>query len=771
MAREQDPTVGRARVVGLLAVAGLAAATAFAFGRVFLGRLPTLKLVVAAVAAVLLAGALERRGLALTLLVSAAGLALAVTWLVLPQTTWYGLPSLRTLRAVGRCLEVVGQQARVQTAPTPPFPPLMLASVTAVWTAGLSAHALVARAGSPLLAALPSVALVGFTDAVMDDGTRPIYAIVVLGAALAVVFADGLRRIRQWGPIWSPRPARRPARLASRGARRAALASIAAAILVPGLLPGFGSRALVDISTAAGAGVRLDPFVSIRSQLEEREAIDLFEVTAAGGGAYWRLYSLDRFDGTTWSSSDLDASRGLLFATPARLPTEFPPDAEPLPQRYRILTDLGDPWIPMAYPPESITLPAGEVRYDAELGVASLDGGLDQGLEYTVTSRVVAPTPAQLDAVAFAPPSTYGRYTFVPGNVDPLVGQIALEWTGREPTPYRKVLAIQQRFLDGSFLYDLDVEPVADADAMVEFLTNGRRGFCQQFATAMALLVRELGFPARVAVGYRPGAAQEGRFLVRTRDAHAWVEVFFPGYGWLPFEPTPGRVNPLADAGTYLDPSAPGVGAGPGGAGQGAESDLAGGIGATCTDGAGRPLPGQLCNADPIIADRPFRRSAGGPLPPGLIAEPSAPQEGDRYPIPYGTILLVLVLVAAVALVLVPIVKGAWRGLLIRRSREPRDRVLSAYRVFAGEAADLGMGRRPGETLEEHRERLRARVAFSDGHLDRLTRVAAGAVYSPRVPTAEDARAAVADARTAIRDLRRQAGWVRRLLGTYRPGL
>jgi TgpA N-terminal domain len=216
MARRADPTPGHQRLLGLAAVAGLSVATALAFGRVFTGRQATLELVAAGLASVAIAALFERRGLLLATLASLVGLALAITWFVLPQTAWYGLPSIRTLRAIGRSLEFVGQQARVRVAPTPPLPPLMLAAVTAVWTAAFSSHALAIRAGSPLLAILPPVALVGFADTVLEDGARPIYAIMLLAAALAVVFADGLRRVRQWGPVGS---ARRLLDLGRRGRR------------------------------------------------------------------------------------------------------------------------------------------------------------------------------------------------------------------------------------------------------------------------------------------------------------------------------------------------------------------------------------------------------------------------------------------------------------------------------------------------------------------------------------------------------------------------
>jgi transglutaminase-like putative cysteine protease len=770
MARGTDPAPGRQRLLGLAAVAGLAAATAFAFGRVFEGRATTWELVAAAVASVGVAALFERRGLALATVASLVGLALAITWIVLPQTAWYGLPSIRTIRALGRSLEFVGQQARVRVAPTAPLPPLVLAALTAVWTASFSAHALAVRAGSPLLAILPMVALVGFADTVLQDGARPVYAVTFLVAALAVVFTDGLRRVRQWGPVWSSGRSGR-IRASVKGSRAVAGLVIVAAILIPGLLPGFRADALVDFSTSGDEGIDLDPFVSIHAQLGEQTAIDLFEVRAERA-AYWRLLALDEFDGSSWTSSDPDATeRGQVLSTPAvlpLLPDQVPDGAPRLPQRFTILRDIDKPYLPMAHPAEAVTLPFGEITYDPLLSQALLDGGLDEGLEYTVSSRVVTPTPEQLDDVYFLTREQYGRYTFVSGSVDPRVGELAERWTRNEDTPYRKIYALQQHFLDGSFVYNTEVDPESDADAMFEFLTETRQGFCQQFATSMAIMVRELGFPARVAVGYRSGTQEDGVFTVQTKDAHAWVEVFFPGYGWLPFEPTPSRPNPLAESGSYLNPPPPGA-EGPDGSVRN-ENGLEGGGAAGCTEVGpdGRPLPGQLCNSDLI---RPQRGGGIDGLPPGFLDGADEPEPEPGYSVPYRWIFLGLLAVLGVLLVLVPIVKSGWRRAMLRRSRPPRDLVLAAYRVFDGEAADLGLGRRDGETLEEHRARLSTTIAFSDGHLGRLTSAAGHAAYGPSNPTVEEARAATGDARRAIRDLRRDAGWVRRIVGTYRPGI
>ena len=774
MARRADPTPGHQRLLGLAAVAGLAVATALAFGRVFAGRAPTLQLVVAALASVAIAALFERRGLLLATLASLAGLAFAITWIVLPQTAWYGLPSIRTLRAVGRSLEFVGQQARVRVAPTPPLPPLMLAAVTAVWTAAFSSHALAIRAGSPLLAVLPPIALVGFADTVLEDGARPVYAIVLLAAAIAVVFADGLRRVRQWGPVWSGSRTRRLGP-SVRGSRPVALTVIAAAVLVPGLLPGFRSGPLVDLSTSGDEGAGLDPFISIHAQLDEQAARDLFEVQTEQA-QYWRLYTLDVFDGEAWRSSDPDGSvGGQSVSVPTVLPQgpaySFPADTETESFTFRVLSDF-DPAhaLPMAQSPEEITAgDLGDVTWDPYRGQAFLDGGLDAGLEYSVRSRIVVPTADELDLVNNLTPEQYGRWTDLPEDaLDPRIGEIANDWTDGATSDYDKVLAIQRHFhaTEFGFRYSTDVEIDDSADALLTFLTQTKAGFCQQYATAMAVLARELGIPARIAVGYQAGTLQDnGRYLVQTRNAHAWVEVYFAGYGWLQFEPTPGRgTHPNAQAGTYLNPVrrtenpeggvTPADPLGPGGASS-----------EECQEAS--PQQRQLlCNTE----QRPERDPGGGFVTPSVIDTGQVPDE-TGYSVPYRLIFLGLLVSFGVLLIVVPIVKSAWRRRLLRRSREPRDHVLAAYRVFDGEAADLGLGRREGETLDEHRARLAAAIAFTDGHLGRLTSLATRAAYAAEAPTREEASDSVDDARKAIRELRRDAGIIRRIVGTYRPGL
>src|SRR5262245_14344418 len=527
MARRADPAPGHQRLLGLAAVAALSVATALAFGRVFTGRLPTLELIGVALASVAVAVAFERRGLLLATPASLLGLALAIAWIVLPQTTLYGIPSLRTLRALGRSLEFVGQQARERVAPTPPLPPLMLAAVTAVWTAAFSSHALAIRAGSPLLAVLPPIALVGFADTVLEDGARPVYAIVLLAAAIAVVFADGLRRVRQWGPVWSGSSKARRVGPSVRGSRPVALAVIALAVLVPGLLPGFRSDPLVDLSNSTDNG-SLDPFVSIHAQLTSDAPIrNLFDVKT-DEAHYWRLYALDHFDGDSWTSLNPYGSNGGLPVTvPGSLRGQLgtaPPNAEVLDQTFTILNDLsGQKGIPMAQTPVQITDSTfDQVTWDAARGTAFVDGDLETGDQYSVRSNIVVPSARDLDPLQFSDPKDYGPWTELPPDFDPRITKIAEDWTAGATTDFQKVNDIIQHFHDGQFTYSEDVDLGEGEDAIYDFLENTKVGFCQQYALSAAVLLRALGLPARVAVGYQDGDLQDDEsYVVTNKNAHA----------------------------------------------------------------------------------------------------------------------------------------------------------------------------------------------------------------------------------------------------------
>src|SRR3712207_6550111 len=122
-----------------------------------------------------------------------------------------------------------------------------------------------------------------------------------------------------------------------------------------------------------------------------------------------------------------------------------------------------------------------------------------------------------------------------------LVDELVASLTADAQTPYERVQAVYGHFTDpaNGYEYSLTTEPGTTGDDLADFLRL-RQGYCEQYAGAMAALVRAAGVPARVVLGYTPGTAQpDGSRLVTSDDAHAWVEVYFDDLGWIPYDPTP----------------------------------------------------------------------------------------------------------------------------------------------------------------------------------------------------------------------------------------
>ena len=286
---------------------------------------------------------------------------------------------------------------------------------------------------------------------------------------------------------------------------------------------------------------------------------DLFTVETADP-EYWRVFSLDTYNGESWTKTIQSGSGGPVhLSTPTTLPQAddgSPPEGATLIQTFQIVDDLQTAGLPVAQTAEEISGSIGDITWDPEAGAGSLDGDLEAGMKYTVRSQIVVPTAEQLDRVDIEAGTASGRWTRLPDDLDPRIGEIAEEWTANATSDYGKVLAIQQRFQRDDFIYSTAVDTSVGDDALVEFLTRTKAGFCVHYSSATALMVRTLGLPARLGVGFRAGTLQEdGRYLVTTDDAHVWVEVLFPGYGWLQFEPEHGTAHPNAQPSTYLNPS------------------------------------------------------------------------------------------------------------------------------------------------------------------------------------------------------------------------
>jgi hypothetical protein len=285
---------------------------------------------------------------------------------------------------------------------------------------------------------------------------------------------------------------------------------------------------------------------------------------------YWRATTLDTFSGNTWLESTLEvqpdplidpllppAGRNEQQQLRARVKVEALQDsrliAASVPVRYEIGDDLF-------------------VLYQST-GTAFVPGNVPRGTTYTSWSYAARPSPQALARSAPIYPTALERYLVVQTRTatppSPPFGssgrreamerifaenpslnayrplyERALAIAGDAPSPYAAVVQLETSFRDGqSYVYDENPTTRGDLPPLVEFVTRTHRGYCQHFAGAMALMLRYLGIPARIGAGFTSGSydQKKGRWTVTDHDAHTWVEVWFRGHGWVPFDPTPGR--------------------------------------------------------------------------------------------------------------------------------------------------------------------------------------------------------------------------------------
>ncbi len=196
---------------------------------------------------------------------------------------------------------------------------------------------------------------------------------------------------------------------------------------------------------------------------------------------------------------------------------------------------------------EQLYVPTGRIYRD-RYGSMRLPGTLKPGMVYSVVSRALVPNATRLRAAGSQiPPRIHERYLALP-PLPHRVGGLARAVVSGQPTTYDRVMAIN-RYLWTHYRYDLSIPPQRRrGDAVDYFLFEERRGYCEQFASAMVVMLRSVGIPSRLVTGYTPGTLNPvtGLLEVRNSDAHAWVEAFFPGSGWVEFEPTPGFIDTAA---------------------------------------------------------------------------------------------------------------------------------------------------------------------------------------------------------------------------------
>ena len=675
-----------------------------------------------------------------------------ISWTRFPDTTHWLLPTGETLTKAGDDLEAAWRLFGKVRAPAPVENGFLAVSVAAIWLIVFVADWAAFRVMATFEALLPATTLFVFSAALGGSGSPVAGAALFAGSALLFVLlqrTSNQERTSRWASEhrtqgrWS---------LLGTGGALIGLAVIGGTIAGP-QLPGADEDALLawrDLTKDTPTRVVRSPMVQLQTRQVDQANVELFTVNSPEA-SYWRLTSLETFDGDIWKSgySTEDAD--------GELPRELDPasETEPVHQTFTI-TQLRSVWLPAAFEPRAIDTGDDDqpADFDERSSTLLVDRRVDtsDGYNYDVDSAVPHWSPDELHAASPEIPGEIADvFLDLPGNFPDRVVDEAEKVTAGGATPYDKALLLQNYFRDPDrFTYDINVGPGHSNRALESFLFGGGRGYCEQFAGAFAAMARAAGLPARVAVGFTPGIRDPNDpnlYRVRGIHAHAWPEVYLGEYGWVPFEPTPTRGPPGA-------------------------SDFLG-VPERQETADGAAAPGDLndpnqdlgieTNPDDVITDGAPELELSG----GAEGGDATGADDGVLPGPVRTALQMAGIVVLGYLVVVPLVLFVQRAARRRRASAPADRVRLAWRVATEHAGDAGVSLPTHLTLSETAERLATAMPTTADAARGMAHTMERIAYAEQAPSDEEVTGAEEGSAAVSAEATRRQSWSQRLVAHF----
>jgi transglutaminase-like putative cysteine protease len=681
-------------------------------------------LVIVALTAASATGARPLRGFAIIALYLAALAIFLNLWFAGGSSFGHLIPSHDSVAQLGRMVRDAFAEFRF-APPVPDIRPVSLVGSGGIGLVAIMVDLLAVRMRRPAAAGLPLLVLfsVPVASNLKNFGAQQALAFAAGMAGFLMLLSTASReRLRMWGQLVTFRYVQRAdetatgpdtRELAASG-RRIGLAAVCLAVIIPLMLPSLTAHHALGAGpgsgahAGAGSGSGLAVMQQVQQDLREKKPQPVLTYTttaAAPKYQYFQEYVLNYSARLNEWVPDLTgvfqhpaADHVLPYQPPGQVVGATVTTVQTTATLAKSQASVNN-FLPVPYAPVKLT--------SGSSGWSELPGSLmlynpsepPGRLRYTVTSSEPQLTAADLVAATGNAPasisSQYGSYT---GPDAARLAVIAHQRTDRATTELQEALELQDWFQAGSFTYTLTPRLPA-SHWLLAFLTTKRRGYCQQFAWAFAVLARLLGIPARVAVGYTAGKpGPGGNWLVTTADTHAWPELYFPGEGWVRFEPTPNGAT--TGQGTATVPAyatgSPGHGLPPANPGGSAATGAAGGAlgsAARGLNGGQRPQPGQ-----------------------GIAISPIA---GTSAWLTIGLPLLVLLLLMSSP--------AAARRLTRRRrwlvAHGDAATAAAAWRELTDDLTDYGRSRAPGET-----PRALARRLTREADLDPVTAQALGRV-------------------------------------------
>lgn len=351
--------------------------------------------------------------------------------------------------------------------------------------------------------------------------------------------------------LWTDTRARQASRRQPHGMLGIGVFAVLGALLLSATAPGYNGESLFQATGGSSFGRGVSPLVDLGKDLRRPGGARQFSYsTTTNESLYFRLLTLDQFDGTTWSAS---RNRDRIPNEPD-LMVDIPGlDADVATEPTTTTIEVGPmvaPWVPIPFPSVRVVGLSGRWLWDVDGLTLSSRLSSASGQTYIAESVLIKPTREQLIAAPGGYPDEVSRFLELPEEIPQIITDTAREVAGESSNGFDKAYALQHFLRGTDFTYSIEA-PVDDGydgdgfDVIAEFLEK-KSGYCVHYASAMAIMARALDIPARVSLGYLPGdrlggTGERRNYTVGTDDLHSWPELYFSGIGWVPFEPTPGR--------------------------------------------------------------------------------------------------------------------------------------------------------------------------------------------------------------------------------------
>ncbi len=454
------------------------------------------------------------------------------------------LPGPSALRDLA---DVLGQSVAAVQTEVPPVPadsPILCLVVIAIGLVTVVVDMLTVEAKAPAASGLVLLCVYAVPASLADE-MLPWWSFVIGAAAFATLLAvDGRAKHKAWRGRRTGLPGYNQG-APNHEASSVVIVSIVLALIVGstftvigtvGRLPGAGGGGI------AGGPFGLKPYTKLEGLLTGQVNVEFFRVTGLKSEEYLRLVTLDKFvDSEGWEVGTPIAGGDQLG--------QHVMDTKPIGDgKTTTITiqpnQFEEQWAPVFGQPVSISGLGSDWRWDPTAGTVWAPGTQQYG-SYVEHAQLATPTADQLRAEGVLDESRVDARYRQPAVVDNKVKALINQITGDQTSTFDKVRALTRYLNSGEngFKYSLDATAQdPKAPKLDDFLFNTKRGFCEQYASALAAMTRSMGIPTRVAIGFTPGVPYNGDPNVRTitgGDAHAWVEINFPDYGWTRFDPTP----------------------------------------------------------------------------------------------------------------------------------------------------------------------------------------------------------------------------------------